>query len=476
MTAAAIRIQPQPGPQTAFASTRADICIFGGSAGCGKSWSLAAEAGRVALRRGRAVLFRREAVELVGGGSLWEETQFYAGLGARSTKSPMAWYFPRGGLVELRHLQLEESKFAHQGKQYDLIGFDELTHFTKSQFWYLYSRARSVSGRVIPYVRATCNPDPDSWVRQLVDWWIGEDGFPIPERSGVLRWFVRHAGEIVWVDEGTEGAQSLTFIPALLEHNRILTARDPAYRSKLEALEEVDRARLLLGNWNARDTSTRVYQYDDRVHGVDELPRDYDRLRWVHSIGVDFGLVNECAWTVTAAHPHRRDAYFVESFKRAELLPEQAAEITADLARGYEPDVIVGDAGGLGKPYVVAHNSRFPGFPMRAADKTEKRAHIKIFNGELKAGRVLVLRHACQAWIREAQSLPWADEYRVKEHKGYPNHCTDSGLYSHRALPAYLHEPAVVKPPPQRSADDEALIEEEARRLIADASRPWWDR
>ena len=56
--------------------------------------------------------------------------------------------------------------------------------------------------------------------------WIGEDGFPIAERAGVLRWFVRVDGELRWGDAPAEAiagtglepsdARSLTFVPAKL--------------------------------------------------------------------------------------------------------------------------------------------------------------------------------------------------------------------------------------------------------------------
>jgi hypothetical protein len=119
---------------------------------------------------------------------------------------------------------------------------------------------RSMSG-VKPYMRCTCNPDPDSFVRKLIDWWIDDEGYPIPERSGVLRWFVRRAGELHWsstrealVQKFGEGADpiSLTFIPAKLDDNPALTQADPGYRARLEALPEIDQARLLHANWNVR--------------------------------------------------------------------------------------------------------------------------------------------------------------------------------------------------------------------------------
>jgi hypothetical protein len=78
---------------------------------------------------------------------------------------------------------------AWKGAQITLICFDELTHFSAHQFFYMVSRNRSTCG-VRPYIRATCNPDADSWVADFLSWWIDpESGHPIRERAGVLRYF-----------------------------------------------------------------------------------------------------------------------------------------------------------------------------------------------------------------------------------------------------------------------------------------------
>ena len=84
------------------------------------------------------------------------------------------WNFPKGSRVKFSHLEHEKDVLDHQGAEYPLILFDELTHFTKKQFLYLLSRNRSTSG-IRPYVRATCNPDPFSWVLELVEWWINPE-------------------------------------------------------------------------------------------------------------------------------------------------------------------------------------------------------------------------------------------------------------------------------------------------------------
>ena len=121
-------------------------------------------------------------------------------IGARPKKTPKpSFIFPSGAKVVFDHLERYNDCLSYQGSQIPFIGFDELTHFDEDVFWYMLSRNRSDSG--IPgYLRATTNPDPDSWVRTFIDWWIGPDGLAIPERSGKIRWFIRINGEVVWGD------------------------------------------------------------------------------------------------------------------------------------------------------------------------------------------------------------------------------------------------------------------------------------
>lgn len=265
-----IYLGPQPGPQTAFLSSEADIAIYGGAAGGGKSYGLLLEP----LRHFNnplfgAVIFRRNSTQVRNQGGLWDESfALYAQLGANPREAYLEWEFPSGARLKFGHLEYERSVYDWHGSQIPLIGFDELTHFSEKQFFYMMSRNRSTSG-VPGYIRATCNPDVDSWVRRIIDWWIGEDGFPIAERSGVIRWFIRRDDTIVWADSREEliaeyGIEeipkSFTFIPSKIQDNQILMQKDPSYMSSLRALSRVERGRLLDGNWNVRASAGVMFQ------------------------------------------------------------------------------------------------------------------------------------------------------------------------------------------------------------------------
>ncbi len=208
-------------------------------------------------------------------GGLWDASmQIYPLLGGIPKLDPMGWSWKNGGKIRFAHLEHEQTKNNWQGSEIPLLLFDELTHFSESTFWYMMSRNRSMSG-VRGYVRATCNPDADSWVAKFISWWIDPDtGFPVPERAGVLRWVIRINDTQFWADSRqelidrftgqvpTEALQpkSVTFIPAKLTDNKALMKADPSYMANLLALPTVERERLLSGNWRIRPSAGLYFQ------------------------------------------------------------------------------------------------------------------------------------------------------------------------------------------------------------------------
>lgn len=277
---------PQPGQQEEFLASSADIVLYGGAAGGGKSYGLLLEAARnVDVEGFGAVIFRRTSKQVRNEGGLWDTSALlYPRLNANPIESTLQWRFPGGAKIKFEHLEHEKNVLDHQGAQYPFIGFDELTHFSEKMFFYMLSRNRSVCG-VKPYVRATTNPDADSWVAKFIQWWWDKDtGLPIPERSGVIRYFTRRNNEVIWAGskkslmekvpdiEDESEIKSFTFIMSNIYDNKILMKEDPSYIGNLKALSLVERERLLGGNWKIRPTAGTIFKRG-WFEIVDAVPR-----------------------------------------------------------------------------------------------------------------------------------------------------------------------------------------------------------
>lgn len=293
-------IRPQPGPQEQALSSKADILIYGGAAGSGKSWALLLEAIRYKNVKGfNATIFRTQFTDLIRAGSLWEESyKLYGDIkGAQARVGDKQWVFhDKNGEVtskvtfaHLNDINLQTWK----GSQLCLIGYDELCDFSENQFFFMLSRNRSLCG-VSPYIRGTCNPDPDSWVARFISWWIDQDtGYPIKERSGVLRWMIRRDEKIYWADrvedlweqfglntpEERMEPKSVTFIAASIYDNQELLKVNPQYLGNLKAMGEIDRERFLNGNWKIK-ASAGLYFRREQINSVlDYAPTDV--VAWV---------------------------------------------------------------------------------------------------------------------------------------------------------------------------------------------------
>lgn len=263
-------MKPQPGAQMDAAKSKARIVVAGAGAGTGKSWLAAWRAALYVHVPGyNAAVFRRTFPMLKGSGSILDEMRsFYPDLGGNFHQNDFEWRFPTPARVELKHLQHDKDAEAHKSKQYSFLNFEEASQFTGHQFFVLNSRLRSTIA-VPKQFFLTTNPDPDCFIRPLIDWWLNSDGYPIPERSGVIRFFVRVKDEIVWNSEpepllkyvanDPHSVQSMTFIPGNITENVALMTADPGYLANLRALPATERERLLGGNWNIRESAAEYY-------------------------------------------------------------------------------------------------------------------------------------------------------------------------------------------------------------------------
>lgn len=306
-----IEFRPQP-RQEIFLSSSADIAIYGGAAGGGKTWSLEVEPLRhIGVPGFGAVIFRRTFSEITSEGGLWDEAKkMYQHLGGKPNESALRFRFPAGTKIAFSHMQYEDDKYQWKAAQITLIEFDQLETFSESQFFYMLSRNRSMCG-IRPYVRATANPEPcwlcnkwgDAGPRPgLLDWWIGDDGYAIPERSGIIRWMVRRGEDIHWAPTARELwdrfkidnlprddpkqpiPKSVTFILSTVYDNQKLLEIDPGYLANLQALPLIDRERLLGdglrgGNWQIKPAAGKIFNRS-WFEIIDAAPAGCKRVRF----------------------------------------------------------------------------------------------------------------------------------------------------------------------------------------------------
>ncbi len=425
-------ITPQEGPQTDFLASSADIAIYGGGAGGGKTWALLLEPTRHLQNAGfGAVFFRRSTVQIRNEGGLWDESAvLYPQISGTPKEHVLTWDFPSGASVSFAHLEHDKTRFNWQGSQIPLICFDELTHFSSVRFWYMVSRNRSMCG-VRPYIRATCNPDADSWVAELIAWWIDQDtGLPIPERSGTIRWFVRVGEELKWADTPEELAchtmlneageqvpippKSLTFIPAKLTDNKALMAADPGYMASLLALPLVERERLLGGNWKIRPAAGLYFQRAwcrvvDTIPAGTVFARGWDLAATIKS--AENPDPDATSGTKVGRTPDGR--YIVVDNRSDHLSPAGVERMLKNTASDDGKACIVSlpqDPGQAGKSQALGFVQMLAGYNVRTSPETgDKVTRFGPFSAQCEGGNVDVLRGAWNdRWFTQLEGFPVA--------------------------------------------------------------------
>ena len=229
--------------QEIFLSRFEDEALYGGAAGGGKSEALVVEALRqVHIPHYRALILRKTYPEL---SELIDKSQrYYRGAfpAAQWSEARHEWRFPSGAKISFGAMQHTNDRFKYQGRAYDYIAFDELTHFTQDEYLYLLSRNRASGPGTRVYLRASANPGGigHGWVKARFL-------TPAPPM------------QTIWEDVSMltpDGAvlnakRSRIFVPSTVFDNQILLKNDPAYAARLAALPDADKRALLYGDWDA---------------------------------------------------------------------------------------------------------------------------------------------------------------------------------------------------------------------------------
>ena len=205
---------------------------------------------------------------------------------------------PYGSWIDFAHLA-DQSKDAIQRRfkssQYDWIYFDELTGFTWDAFKTLLTRNRGKSqypGKCL----ATTNPERESWIREFIDWYIGDDGLIMPERDGIVRYFYvvgNTVKDVVWgdskeevyeqckyaIDKRLDGIfgfmkgrdkwphliRSFVFYLGRMSENADMLEKNPDYIGAIAMSGGAEADKMLEGNWNAssKDEEETLISYDE---------------------------------------------------------------------------------------------------------------------------------------------------------------------------------------------------------------------
>ena len=229
------------------------------------------------------IMFRRTTPQIRGQGGIFDTAcnmyeELDDSIKPKIKHSTMEAAFPSGATMKWSHMEHIRNKLDIQGLQFTLIGVDEACQFEWEQLEYMMSRLRSESKYPSRMVMS-CNPDSDHKIRELIDWHLDEDGYPIPERDGVLRYFLRRDGDFFWGATREElgirfdipekdwevNFLSFTFISATIYDNPPMMKSNPEYKAFLEGLGPVDKAQLLHGNWNVRAEGANYFKRDRMI-------------------------------------------------------------------------------------------------------------------------------------------------------------------------------------------------------------------
>ena len=276
-----IIFQPNEGPQEEFLSSSERDVLYGGSAGGGKSFALLADPLRYCHNGNhRGLLLRRtldELTELID-----KSRQLYpkAFPGARFRESKSTWHFPSGATIWFTYLDKDKDVTRFQGQAFNWIGIDEITQYPSPYVWdYLRSRLRTTDPELQEHLYMRCTANPGG----VGGWWVKKMYIDPSEHGSTFAAMDIETGKpFLWPKGHEKEGEPLfyrRFIPARLTDNPYLLA-DGQYEAMLRSLPEVERKRLLEGDWEVTEGAA-FPEFSRSKHVVPsfDLPTNFPRIR-----------------------------------------------------------------------------------------------------------------------------------------------------------------------------------------------------
>lgn len=366
--------------QQAFIDATEDEVLYGGAAGGGKSYGQLIDAYLYALKykKSKQLILRRTFPDLEKS-LIRVSRDLYRQDLCEYNGSKHTYTFINGSIIDFGYINNESDVYQYQSAEYDVIRFDELTHFTEFMYVYMMSRLRGAN----PYpkqMKSSTNPGNvgHGFVRQrFID--IAPPDTTIQTATGTRR-----------------------FIPAKVQDNSFLVSADPEYIKRLENLPDEEKKALLYGSW---DVFKGQYftEWDREKHVIEpfHIPHDWKRFR-----AMDWGYNDPCAIGWFAVGPDQH-IYLYRELTMQETLSRDVAkrivELTGDEKIAYtvaSPDMwqhrghsdIEGESIAEtfmrnGVPLMKADNARVIGWQRvreNLATAPDGKPYVQVFNTCLK--------------------------------------------------------------------------------------------
>ena len=289
--------------QQAFIDSQAFETLFGGAAGGGKSYGQLIDGLLYALKypKSKQIIFRSTFADLEKS-LIRTSMDLYPLSIADYNSSKHTWKFKNGSIVDFGYIQYEKDVYQYQSAEYDVIRFDELTHFTEFMYTYMISRCRGAN----PYpkcIKSSTNPGGvgHNWVKErFID--IGA--------PNVIHTCKLETGETT----------TRIFIPSLVQDNKFMLTYDPDYIKRLDALPEKERRALKYGDWDIFDGQFFT-EFKRDIHVIEpfEIPKD-----WYIYFVMDYGLDKLAGYWIGV--DYNNNAYVFREVYESNLLVSQARD------------------------------------------------------------------------------------------------------------------------------------------------------
>ena len=262
---------PRNEPQLQAYYSEADLLLFGGAAGGGKTDLIC---GVAINNHQNSAIFRKQSTDLRG-----VEERLLTLVSREGWNGTLKTLRFGDKLIELGHLDKPGSEESWRGRPHDFIGFDEGAQLSKYKVRFVLGWVRSVNPKQRRRAIIGSNPPTGGDGEWLIEWfapWL-DPKFSNPAVQGELRWAATapdRDGTTVWLPDGAPivftGAldwryatdeeiaqgdenekvvqpQTRTFIQSLLRNNPYLA--NTGYRAQIQGLPEPLRSQLLNGDF-----------------------------------------------------------------------------------------------------------------------------------------------------------------------------------------------------------------------------------